>query len=177
MATVAYEQVTQPYKIGDVSITDGTDESLIGQRLWLSTTTLPNTVVNTKAVAADQDTPSELLTLSDTVDANLDDEQTVPGGDDISDQVLVKLGDTTLSAANNAITTKDISAFVAGGFGTLHYSLDDTSVIDLAGCSAQMAGDTLVYTSAATDGTDSAVVRVTDDAGEYVLITVAVTVA
>jgi hypothetical protein len=177
MATVAYEQVTQPYKIGDVSITDGTDESLIGQRLWLSTTTLPNTVVNTKAVAADQDTPSELLTISDTVDAELDDEETVPGGEDVSDQGLVKLGDTTLSAANSAITTKDISAFVAGGFGTLHYSLDDTSVIDLAGCSAQMAGEILVYTSAATDGTDSAVVRVTDDAGEYVLVTVAVTVA
>lgn len=177
MATLPAEQITQPYKTGDVSISDGTLDTLIAQRLWLSTTTLPYTVVNTKSVAADQDTPSELLTLSDTVDAGLDDAQTVPGGEDVSDQALVKLGNTTLAAANSAITTKDISAFVVGGFGTLHYSIDATSVVDLAGCTAEMAGHTLVYTSGVTDGTDSVVVRVTDDAGEYVLITVAVTVA
>jgi hypothetical protein len=40
-----------------------------------------------------------------------------------------------------------------------------------------MAGDTLLYTAGATDGTDTVVVAVTDDTGQSVLVTVAVTVA
>jgi hypothetical protein len=54
MATLPAEQVTQRNKTGDVSITyDGQDDSP-GEKLWLSTTTLPYTVVDTKSVVANQ---------------------------------------------------------------------------------------------------------------------------
>lgn len=179
MATLPAEQVTQRNSKCNVSFTPGDDETA-GVLQWLSTTTLPYTVVNTSAVSASYDTEAEIDAAMATMDATAAEDFDLSGigfGEDVSDQGLVKLGDTTLSAANNASSTKDISAFVAGGFGTLHYAIDDSSVIDVAGASAVMAGDTLVYTAGATDGTDSVVVAVTDDAGESVLVTVAVTVA
>jgi hypothetical protein len=174
MATLPAEQVTQRAKINVVQITDGTEDTTIGETLWLSTTTLPYTVVNTKSVVSDQ---LVRQTLEDRVMANFYDDKDIDGGTDVSGQQLAKLGDTTLAAASNVTTAKDISPFVSGGFTPLVYTLDATSVIDLAGASAVMAGDTLLYTAGAAVGTDSAVVRVTDQAGDYVLITVAVTVA
>jgi hypothetical protein len=174
MATLPAEQVTQRAKINVVQISDGSEDTTIGETLWLSTTTLPYTVVNTKSVVSDQ---LVRQTLEDRVMANFYDDKDIEGGDDVSGMTLAKLGDTTLSALNSTVTAKDISPFVSGGFAPLVYTLDATSVIDLAGCSAVVQGDTLLYTSGATDGTDSAVVRVTDQAGDFVLITVAVTVA
>lgn len=174
MATLPMEQVTQRAKIGVVQISDGSEDTTIGETLWLSTTTLPYTVVNTKSVVSDQLVRD---TLEDRVMANFYADKDIAGGDDVSGMALAKLGDTTLAAANSTTTAKDISPFVSGGFEPLVYTLDATSVIDVAGASAVMAGDTLLYTAGATDGTDTAVVRVTDQAGDYVLITVAVTVA
>lgn len=177
MATVPREQVTQKAKTNDVSITDGTNTGTAGQRFWLATRDGWDAVTNTKTVASDQDTLDERLALDATVDAPLYVAKVVGNGENVSDKNLVKIGDTTLSAANSTNTTKDIKPFVAGGFGSLNYSIDATSVIDLAGCSAKMAGSTLVFTSGATDGTDVVQVRVTDDSGVYVLVKVDVTVA
>lgn len=174
MATLPMEQVTQRAKIGVVQISDGTADTTIGETLWLSTTTLPETVVNTKSVVSDQ---LNRDTLEARVMADFGEEIEAPGGEDISSQELAKLGDTTLAVGNNATAGKDIAPFVVGGFTPLVYTLDASSVIDLAGASAEVVGTTLLYTAAATDGTDTAVVRVTDSTGEYVLVTVAVTVA
>lgn len=174
MATLPAEQVTQRNKIGIVSITDGSEDTTVGETLWMSTTTLPYTVVNTKSVVSDQ---LVRQTLEDRVMADFYDDKDAPGGQDVSGLELVKLSDTTLAAANSTITSKDIAPFVSGGFGTLAYTLDASSVIDLAGASAVVVGSVLQYTSGAVDGTDSAVVRVTDSAGEFVLVTCVVTVA
>lgn len=176
MATLPIEQVLHKVKIHTVQISDGSEDTTIGETLWLSTFTPAQAVVNTKSVTSSPDQQDRDV-LEARVMANFYDDKDIEGGDDVSGMTLAKLGDTTLSAANSAVTAKDISPFVSGGFAPLVYTLDDTSVIDLAGCSAVMAGDTLLYTSGVTDGTDSAVVRVTDQAGDYVLITVAVTVA
>ena len=174
MATLPAEQVIQRSNINVVQISDGTPDTDLGETLWLSTTTLPYTVVNTKSVVSDQLVRD---TLEARVMADFGDEIDAPGGEDVSSQALAKLSNTTLAAANSTTTGKDISPFVVGGFTPLVYTLDASSVIDLAGCSAEVVGTTLLYTSGATDGTDSAVVRVTDATGEYVLVTVAVTVA
>lgn len=174
MATLPAEQVIQRVAINVVQISNGLPTATDGETLWLSTTTQPYTVVNTKSVVSDQLVRD---TLETRIMANFYNDRTAEGGTDVSSYELAKLGDTTLAAANSTVTAKDISPFVSGGFEPLVYSLDASSVIDLAGCSAVVQGDTLLYTSGATDGTDSAVVRVTDNTGDFVLITVAVTVA
>jgi hypothetical protein len=165
MATVPQEQVTQRNNKATVSITAGTDDDA-GILQWLTTT----------------DTLAELEAAYATLDAaaatEFDIHAELGYGEDVSDQGLVKLGNTTLAADNVAgsIATKDISAFVAGGFGTLHYAIDATSQADFG--TSVMAGDTLVYTTTDTDtGADTVVVNVTDDTGEQVQVTVEVTVS
>ena len=181
MATVPQEQVTQRNNKATVSITAGTDDDA-GILQWLTTTVLPVTVTNTTAVSASYDTAAELEAAYATLDAaaatEFDIHDELGYGDDVSDQVLVKLGNTTLTADNVAgsIATKDISAFVAGGFGTLHYAIDATTQADFG--TSQMAGSVLVYTTTDTDtGADTVVVNVTDDTGESVQVTCEVTVS
>jgi hypothetical protein len=180
MATLPAEQVTQRNSKCTVAYSAG-DPELAGRVQWLTTTTLPYTVVNTTSVSASYDTAAEIeadmAAMDEAASTPVDLHADYGYGDDVSGNTLVKVGDTTLAAANSVTTTKDISPFVAGGFGTLNYAIDDSSVIDLAGASATMAGDTLLYTAGATDGTDTVVVAVTDDTGQSVLVTVAVTVA
>ncbi len=175
MATLPIEQVIHKSKIHVVQISDGSDDNPgNAETLWLSTFTPPQGVVNTKSVVSDQ---LVRQTLEDRVMADFYEDKDAEGGTDVSGQTLVKLGNTTLAAGANATTTKDIAPFVSGGFKPLAYTLDASSVIDLAGASAQVVGSVLRFTAAAATGTDSAVVRVTDVSGAYVLVTVAVTVS
>jgi hypothetical protein len=181
MATVPQEQVTQRNNKATVSITAGTDDDA-GILQWLTTTVLPVTVTNTSAVSASYDTPAELEAAYATLDAAAATEQDLHAdfgfGDDVGDQILVKLGNTTLTADNVAasVATKDISAFVAGGFGSLHYAIDATTQADFG--TSVMAGKTLVYTTTDTDtGADTVVINVTDDTGTQVQVTCEVTVA
>lgn len=172
MATLPAEQITQPYKTGDVSITDGTEDTLIGERYWLSTTTLPYTVVNTKSVAVNQ---ANRDTVEGRVMANFGNEQVIPGGEDVSLGQLVKVGNTTLSATNNATVTKDIAPFVAGNYSPFVYWVDAASEDDFG--TSTMTGSTLKYASGASDGADTVLVNVRDSKGFEVQVTVTVTVA
>lgn len=176
MATVPFEQVTQPYKTGDVSITDGRDDTTIGERLWLSTRTGWDTIVNTKSVitSAGGTNQTDRDALEARVMANFGAEQVVEGGEDTSLGALSKIGDTTLSAANNATTTKDIESFVAGNYTPFVYWVDDASEDDFG--TSTMTGSTLQYASGASDGADTVLVNVRDQKGFEVQVTVTVTV-
>lgn len=181
MATLPAEQVTQRNSKCTVAFSAGTDEDA-GIQQWLSTTTLPYTVVNTSAVGASYDTPTEILTAFDTLDAaahtDIDLNAEFGIGYPSIEQPLAVIGDGTeaLAVANSETESLDISQFVVGGYLPLSYTLDDT-LVDTAGVSASMVGSVLQVTAGATDGTDTAVVTVADRDGNEVEITVAITVA
>lgn len=172
MATLPVEQVTNPSKTSDVSITDGTFDTTIGERYWLSTTTLPYTVVNTKAVAVNQ---ADRDTVEGRVMANFGVEKVIEGGEDVSLGALEKIGNTTLSGGNNTTVTKDISAFVAGNYKPFVYWVDDSSEDDYG--TSTMTGSILQYTSGASDGSDDVVINVRDQKGFEVQVTCVVTIA
>ena len=181
MATLPAEQVTQRNAKCTVAFSAGNDEDA-GVQQWLSTTTLPYTVVNTSSVNASYDTPAEILAGMETLDATAATEIDLNADFGIGypsiDQPLAILGDgnEALAVANSETESLDISQFVVGGYLPLTYTLDD-SAIDTAGVSASMVGSVLQVTAGATDGTDTAVITVSDADGNEVEITVAITVA
>jgi hypothetical protein len=181
MATVPQEQVTQRNNKATVTVTPG-DEETLGHVQWLTTTVLPVTVTNTTAVAAAYDTPAEILAVMATYDTAMSAEQDLNADFGIGypsiDQPLAVVGDGTeaLAVANNETENLDISAFVVGGYQPLTYTLDD-ALVDTAGVTATQIGSVLSVTAGATDGTDTAVITVTDADDNEVEITVAITVA
>lgn len=177
MTTLPAEQVTQRNSKGQVSLTPS-DKETAGTLQWLSTTTLPYDVVNTNSVGAATDTPAEIDTVMDSYNPSTAYNISINKGFGtyVGDKALVKLGDTTLAITKPATGTKDISAFVAGGFGNLTYQIDASSTLAVTGVAYSMAGKTLVVTTGANAGTGNVVVKVTDSAAQSVLVTVAVTV-
>lgn len=181
MATLPKEQVTQRDTKATVTITPGT-EGDAGHVQWLSTTTLPYTVVNTTSVTASYDTLAEIDAVRATYDATAGAEQDLYADHGIGypsiEQPLAVLGDGTeaLAVANSETESLDISQYVTGGYQPLSYTLDDSG-IDTTDVSATMVGSVLQVTAGATDGTDTAVITVADRDGNEVEITIAITVA
>jgi hypothetical protein len=179
---VPQEQVTQRNNKATVTVTPG-DEETLGHVQWLTTTVMPVTVTNTTAVAAAYDTAAEILAVMATYDTALSTEEDLNADFGIGypslEQPISLIGDgaEALAVANSETESLDISQFVVGGYQPVTYTLHDSSVIDLAGCTAAVVGSVLQYTSGVTDGTDVAVVRATDAEGNYVTVTVTVTVA
>lgn len=180
MTTLPAEQVTQRNHTADVSITyDGRDDSP-GEKLWLSTTTQPYTVVDTKSVISNQ---QDRDTLEDRIvaageskygDYDLFDEEGI--GTNGLPQPLVLVGDGTeaLAVADEATETLDISDFVTGGYDPLSYAIDGAATIDNG--TATMIGSVLQYTGTGA-GSDTIPVNVTDGDGNSVTVTVTVTVS
>jgi hypothetical protein len=164
-----------------VSITYNGEDDSPGEKLWLTTTTLPNTIVNTKSVISNQQNRD---TLEDRIVAageakygDIDLYATEGIGVDGLEQPLVIIGDgsETLAVANSQAKTLDISDFVTGGYRPLAYEIDDGATIDNG--AAVMIGSVLQYTGGTTDGSDTVPVIVTDRVGNTVTVSVVVTVA
>lgn len=180
MATLPAEQVTQRNKTADVSIThDGRDDSP-GEKLWLSTTTLPYDVVNTKSVLVNQQDRDVLeARIVAAGEAQYGDyDLFAEEGIGVSglEQPLVIIGDGSevLAVGNGTTETIEISDFVDGGYTPLSYAVDGTATIDNG--TATMVGSVLQY-SATSVGSDTVPVIVTDADGNTVTIDVEVTVS
>lgn len=180
MATLPAEQVTQRNKTGDVSITyDGRDDSP-GEKLWLSTTTLPYTVVDTKSVVSnqqDRDTLEDRIVAAGEaqyVDVDLYATESI--GVDGLTQALVVVGDGSeaLTVANGETETLDISQYVDGGYTPLTYTIDAAS--EDGNGTYTMIGSYL-QAEWGSAGSDSIIVDVADRDGNEVTITVAVTLS
>lgn len=179
MATLPAEQVTQRNKTGDVSITYNGEDDSPGEKLWLSTTTLPYTVVDTKSVVANQ---QDRDTLEDRIVAageaqytDVDLYATEGIGVNGLEQPLVIIGDGSeaMAVANGTTETLDIADFVTGGYQPLSYAIG-AGTIDNG--TATMVGSVLQY-AATSVGSDTVTVEVTDRGGTQVDIDVVVTVS
>jgi hypothetical protein len=180
MATLPAEQVTQRNKTADVSIVSGYQNDAPGEKLWLSTTTLPYTVVNTKSVVSNQQDRDELeARIVAAGEAAYTDLDLYGEGIGFKDgtEPLVVLGDGTeaLAVANDATGTIDIDDYVNGGYKPLTFEIDSEATIDNG--TATMLGSVLQYVGSETDGSDTVPVIVTDREGNTVTVTVTVTVA
>lgn len=177
MATVPYEQVTQRNKTADVSITDGSEDTLIGEKYWLSTTSLPDAVVNTKSVhgnQANRDTVEDRVMAGHNAATNLHDLGI--GEAYVSYPVtIVGTGVVTASMANSATASTNIAQYVFGTQKPFTYEIDESSEDDFV--TSTMIGSVLQYVSGTSDGTDTILVNVTDQGGSSVQVTVNVTVA
>ena len=182
MATLnTIEQVTQRNKRADVSITyDGRDDSP-GEKLWLTTTTHPYDIVNTKSVAGnqqDRDTLEDrIVTAGETAYGDYDLYAEEGIGVDGLDQALVIIGtgDVALAVANNDTETVDLSDYVTGGYTPLDYEIDAAAEDEYV--TSTMIGSVLQVVSGASDGADTIPVNVTDRDGNTVQLTVTATVA
>ena len=180
MATVPYEQVTQKNKTADVSITYNGEDDSPGEKLWLTTTTLPNTIVNTKSVVGNQQNRTTLedriVTAGEALYTNVDLYATEGIGVNGLEQPLVIIGDGSeaMSVADDTTETIDIGDFVAGGYQPLAYAIDDEATVDNG--TATMVGSVLSY-AATSAGSDTVPVIVTDRGGNTVTVSVVVTVS
>jgi hypothetical protein len=179
MATLPAEQVTQRNKVGIVSITGSTRDGSAGETLWMSTTTLPYTVVNTKSVVSDQlvrDVMEDRIMAAEAAIYTDYDIYTEEGfGYDSNAQPLVIVGDGSevLAVADDTTETIDMSDFVTGGYQPLVYTIG-AGTIDNG--TASMIGSVLQYV-ATSAGSDSVNVVVTDRDGNTVTVICVVTVS
>lgn len=180
MATVPYEQVTQKNKTADVSITYNGEDDSPGEKLWLSTTTLPNTVVNTKSVVANQQDrdvlEQRIVDAGEALygDYNLYTEEGFGVDSSVPPLVIVGDGSEALAVTNGNTASIDIADFVADGRTPYQYAIDAASVIDNG--TAEMVSSALQYTATSV-GSDTITVDVTDRDGQTVSIDVVVTVS
>lgn len=180
MATVPYEQVTQRNKTADVSIAYNGEDDSPGEKLWLTTTTLPNTIVNTKSVVSnqqDRDTlEARIVAAGEAKYSDIDLYATEGIGVNGLTQPLVIIGDGSeaMAVADETTETLDIGDFVAGGYQPLAYAIEDGATVDNG--TATMVGSVLNY-AATSAGSDTVPVVVTDRDGNTVTIDVVVTVS
>lgn len=181
MATVPRNFITQTSKTNDVSITyDGQDDSP-GEKLWLATYTPPETVVDTKSVVTNQQDrdvlEARIVAAGEAAYTDLDLYATEGIGVASLDQPLTLIGDgaETLTVANGETEALDLSAFVAGGYQPLTYTID-TDTSETGNGTYAVAGSVLQATWGSA-GSDSVVVDIADRDGTTVTVTVAVTLS
>lgn len=186
MATLPAEQVTQRNGTAAVGITYDTRLDSPGELLWMSTTTLPYTVVVTKDVAGDQldrDVLEARILAAGL--AAYDDYDVSDYGTTNGYQPLVSVGAGTLaiSLANSQTKNTDLSIAFDGGRGTIVYTkgtvTDATSVLIGTGAAKAVITGSYVATTAhaVNDGTATFTVTATDADGATATCAVTVTVA
>ena len=181
MATLPAEQVTQRNKIGDVSIVYDYHDDSPGEKIWLSTTTLPYTVVNTKATAVNQQDrdvlEARIVAAGEAAYTDYDIYTEEGYGYNSNSQPLVIVGDgtETLAVSVSTTATKDIAPYVTGGYEPLTYTIDAAAEDDFG--TSTMIGSVLQYVAGAGAGADTVPVMVTDTDDNTVTITVTVTVS
>ncbi len=179
MAILPQEQVTQRNKRGDVSITYNSREDAPGEKLWLSTTTLPYEVVMTKSVLVNQQDrdvlEARLVAAGEAQydDYNLFTEAGAGSSSNPQPLVLVGSGTVTQTQVINTTKTVDLDPFVDGGYEPLTYAIGTGTFTQ---GTPTMVGTYFRFVAGATAGSDTVPVIVTDRGGNTVTITVTATV-
>ncbi len=179
MATVSQELLVQRTKTAIVAITSGIQDDAPGETLWMTTTTLPYTIVTTKAVAANQldrqVMEDRIVAAGDALygDYNLYTEEGF-GYNGLS-QPLVVVGDGSEANSQviNTTETVDMDPFFIGGYEPLVYTIGagtfDNGV-------PSMIGSVFQFVANGVAGSDSVPVLATDRDGTSKTVTMVVTV-
>ena len=182
MAVLPIEQVTQRNRTGDVSIVHDLNASATGtgEKLWLSTLTFPNTIVNTKSVVANQQvyaTMETRITNAGVAAQGAKNLYTLGNGSLSNPEPLTLIGDGseafTVSAAAGPYYY-DVDAFVEGGFQPLTMTIHNTS--ETSNGTYSVKGLVLVADGTSA-GTDTIQLDITDRDNTTVRLVVVVTVS
>lgn len=179
MATVSQELLVQRTRTAIVAITSGGQDDAPGETLWMTTTTAPYTIVDTKSVLANQQVrqvlEDRIVAAGDARygDYNLYTQEGVGYNGLAQPLSIVGDGSEANSQVISTTETVDMDPFFIGGYEPLVYSIGTGTFPNGV---PSMIGSVFQFVANATVGTSTVPVIATDRDGTTKTVTMVVTV-